>query len=53
VVALGAQTPQSATIIARRDGNAWLILGHMPDSPGRPTLAELLRVLAPLQVTRV
>ena len=37
---------------ARRDGNAWLILGHMPDSPGRPTLAELLRVLAPLRVTR-
>ena len=53
VVALGAHSPRSATIVARRDGNAWLILGHMPDSPGRPTLAELLRVLAPLQVTRV
>jgi hypothetical protein len=53
VVALGAHDPLAATIVARRDGNAWLILGHMPDSPGQPTLAELLRVLAPLQITRI
>ncbi len=53
VVALDAPSARTASIVARRDGNAWLLVSPTPDGSGLPTLEQSLEALASVRVTRL